>query len=75
MTHDVVNVLECGADPNGARESTQAFRDALARSTRVLVPFGVYMLSGMVQGEPEEPVVDTEARSAPVAEAAGEADE
>ena len=75
MTHDVVNVLEYGADPSGVKESTVAFRDALSRSRRVLVPFGVYELSGMVQGETEESVADTEARSAPVAEAAVDADE
>ncbi len=65
MTHDIVNVLECGADPSGVKESTEAFRDALSKSKRVLVPFGIYKLSGMVQGEPDEPEVLGEAEAPP----------
>ena len=55
MTLDVVNVIECGADPSGARDSTKAFWNALSKSRRVLVPAGIYKLSGMVQGELDEP--------------------
>ncbi len=74
MTHDVVNVLECGADPSGARDSTEAFRNALSKSRRVLVPAGIYKLSGMVQGELDMPEA-LAAETPPVAEVAHDGSE
>lgn len=53
MNKKLANVLEHGADPSGVKESTAAFREALAASDRVLVPHGIYKLSGMIAGEPE----------------------
>ena len=51
----IVNVLGCGADPSGKTDCTQAFRDALARAgdAGVLVPAGIYRISGLISGEVE----------------------
>ena len=42
MEHQIVNVLDHGADPGGVNESTEAFREALRLSRRIEVPRGVY---------------------------------
>jgi hypothetical protein len=45
---DVVNVLDFGADPTGVVDSTQAFIDANATGSEVLVPKGTYILKNTI---------------------------
>ncbi len=54
MVKDVINVVDIGADPTGKSDCTEAFRAALEGATGVLVPAGLYRISGMIKGrEPE----------------------
>ena len=50
MTKDVINVIDIGADPSGKSDCTEAFRAALDQATSVLVPAGLYRISGMIKG-------------------------
>lgn len=51
MTKDVINVVDIGADPSGKSDCTALFRAALEQATGVLVPAGIYRISGMIRGE------------------------
>ena len=55
MTKDVINVVDTGADPSGKSDCTEAFKAALEEATSVLVPAGLYRISGMIKGEAPEP--------------------
>jgi len=55
MVKDVINVIDIGADPNGKSDCTAAFRAALEGATGVLVPAGIYRISGMIKGDAPEP--------------------
>ena len=51
-----LNVLEYGADPSGNKDSTIAFRTMLeecSRGDHMIVPAGVYRLSGAIKGSVE----------------------
>ena len=52
-----INVIDSGADPSGKLDCTEAFRAAIADSgaTGVLVPAGLYRISGMIKGEAPPP--------------------
>ena len=41
MEHEIVSVLDHGADPTGASESTEVFREALRLSRLVEMPRGI----------------------------------
>ncbi len=49
----IVNVIDEGADPSGRTDATEAFKKALADTTAfgVIVPAGVYRLSGIISGD------------------------
>ncbi len=53
MRKQIVNVLDIGADPSGRTDSTEAFKRALADAAAcgVVVPAGIYRLSGIISGE------------------------
>jgi len=51
MIKDVINVTDIGADPSGKSDCTEAFRAAIEGAPGVLVPAGVYRISGMIKGE------------------------
>jgi polygalacturonase len=55
MTKDVINVIDIGADPSGKSDCTGHFKAALEQATNVLVPAGVYRISGMIKGVAPEP--------------------
>lgn len=55
MKKNVINVIDCGADPSGTKDCTEAFREALKQAQSaagLLVPRGTYMLSGLIKGDP-----------------------
>lgn len=55
VTKRVVNVIDLGADPSGRSDCTNVFREALEDATAsVLVPMGIYRISGMLRGATEE---------------------
>lgn len=47
-TADVANVLDFGADPTGATDSTTAIRAAIATTRRVYVPAGMYRVTDVI---------------------------
>ena len=44
-----INVVDCGADPSGSGDDTEAFRRAAASGLGIFVPAGEYRLSGTVE--------------------------
>jgi len=46
-----VSVLDFGADPTGANDSTSAFNAAIATGASVYVPFGTYKTDGVVTAD------------------------
>lgn len=53
MRKQILNVIDQGADPSGRTDCTEAFKAALGRADvcGVLVPSGIYRLSGIISGE------------------------
>lgn len=53
MKKKIINVLECGADPSGTTDCTTAFKEAIEDTSAlgVLVPSGVYKISGLIRGD------------------------
>jgi Pectate lyase superfamily protein len=43
-----VSVLDFGADPTGATDSTTAFTNAVAASTSIIIPSGTYKITGTI---------------------------
>ena len=43
-----VNVLDYGADPTGATDSTAAFQAAVATNKIILVPYGTYRVDSAI---------------------------